>query len=147
MRRIALGAAALAAALTIGCRTTAPARPSAKSSEPVPDDDAGALSRTFPLTWEEAQRAARDAMADLSINETQSVDFDVAIADARRPDGVPSDMQVHLLGQDPDGRAVKVTLRPDGDGCVVTTRVGRKADPERTRALLDRIAARVERVK
>jgi hypothetical protein len=135
MRRIVLGAAAIAAGAA-GCSTTGPAR----SMAGLAARD-GVADRSFPQPFDPVVAVTREAMADLGLRDLDvRLDPDLA-AGGRRRVGRPRDAT--LTGRGADGRPVTVTVRSRGTGSAVGVRVGRFGDAALSRALLDRIGVRL----
>ncbi|HEX8202574.1 MAG TPA: DUF3568 domain-containing protein [Isosphaeraceae bacterium] len=134
MRRIVLGAAAIAVGAVGGCSTTSPARSAAGL---VARD--GPATQTFPRPVEPVVAAAREALADLGVRDVgPGPDPD---PEGRRRPGAPR--SASLAGRGADGRAVVIAIRSRGDACVASVRVGRYGDEALSRALLDRVGVRL----
>lgn len=134
MRRIILGAAAVAVGLGGGCHTT----PKGRGITATPEFGGMKSSELFPVGPEEVQTACREAMADLSVNGIAAQDTDPKVL---RTGGVPRPLT--MLGKTSDGRPVRVELRPRGQGTVAAVSVGRSGDVPFGRALLDRMGVRL----
>jgi hypothetical protein len=136
MRRIVLGAAAIAAGAAGGCSTTGPARSMAGF---VARD--GLADRSFPQSFDPVVAVTREAMADLGVREV-AVRLDPDLAPGGHPPaGNPR--AATLSGRGADGRPVAVTIRSRGNGCDVGVRVGRFGDEALSRTLLDRVGVRL----
>jgi len=128
MRRIMLGIAAVAAGAAMGgCSTIAPV------SAPLHGDVSytyrgGAASQGFPRAPAEVQRAALDAMADMSIHSVRTS---------------PDEGGVTLSGTTADGQGASVSVKKRGPFASAIVRVGWFGNEALSRAVLDRIGIRL----
>lgn len=136
MQRIVLGAAAIAVCVAVGCSVTGPARPLVGRASP-----GGPVTRTLPRPFDPVVSAARETMADLDLRAVD-VRLDPEASASGRP-RADSPRGAEISGRVADGRPVTVTVRSRGVGSVVAVAVGGFGDEALSRALLDRIGARL----
>ena len=126
MRQFVRGMAAIAvAAGTVGCSTIAPI---AAPGMVTYTYRAGAASQGFPRPPVDVQKAAVDAMADMSIHSVRSS---------------PDEGGVTYSGTTADGQGATVTVKNRGAFASAIVRVGWFGNEQLSRAVLDRIGVRL----
>lgn len=126
MRRIKRGIAAIAVgAGLVGCSTISPVATTGMVHYTY---RAGAASQGFPRPPEEVQRAAVDAMADMSIHSVRST---------------PDEGGVSYHGTTADGQGATVSVKNRGSYASAIVRVGWFGNEQLSRAVLDRIGIRL----
>ena len=126
MRRFVRGMAGFAvAAGLVGCSTIAPIASPGMVNYTY---RAGAASQGFPRPPAEVQRAAVDAMADMSIHSVRSA---------------PDEGGVTYSGTTADGQGATVTVKNRGAFASAIVRVGWFGNEQLSRAVIDRIGVRL----
>lgn len=144
MRRIALTALTVAAAIAGGCRTTPQGKVSITGREVGILPSRGRTTELFRAPLADVASATREALADLSIElptpTPSGGKVDAGLARA----GGPQAGAVTMQGKTADGRPVVVDLRPASAGTVVGIRIGTgSGDLPFAMTIVDRVGVRL----
>jgi hypothetical protein len=150
MRRVMLGAAALAAILAAGCRTVSHG---ARAPRVAVSERVRGVSQEFAAPPATVVQATAGALRDLSVRGVSNilgVDFDLQAKGRAQDQGGDKDsaagqanLSSDVSGLTADNRPIRATIEAKEDRSLVIVRVGPDGDDALSRAVLARIAARL----